>query len=157
MANKTEEVQLDNEFKVPAFSRSVMLKDSRIFLMGGEQPEYYSRKEVYCYSHLTKLFVKKQNMPIKKFDFSICAIEDSIYVLCGKDQQSTVTDSCERYDCSSDSWQSVSKTNINRYAATAVGYQNKYIFLFGGRGDQNHEMISLIEKYDIAADLWTKV
>lgn len=96
-------------------------------------------------------------MLIKKFDFSICAIQDSIYVLCGKDQQSTVTDSCERYDCSSDSWESVSKTNINRYAATAVGYQNKFIFLFGGRGDQNHEMISLIEQYDISADLWTKV
>ncbi len=36
VANKTEEVQLDVEFKVPAFSRSVMLKDSRIYLMGGE-------------------------------------------------------------------------------------------------------------------------
>ena len=35
--NKTNEIQLlDADFKIPAFSRSIMLKNGMIYLLGGE-------------------------------------------------------------------------------------------------------------------------
>jgi len=36
-------------------------------------------------------------MPHKKYDFSICYLKNSIYIICGKDSVSEVTDSCEKY------------------------------------------------------------
>ncbi len=36
-------------------------------------------------------------MPHKKFDFTLCYLRDYIYVICGKDTSSDITDSCEKY------------------------------------------------------------
>ena len=41
-------------------------------------------------------------MPHKKFDFTFCYLLGCIYVLCGKDSQSEVTDTCERYTVEDD-------------------------------------------------------
>ena len=67
-------------------------------------------------------------MLVKKFDFSICAIANTIYVICGKDQQSAVSDTCEKYDCDTDQWKSISKCNINRYILYI--YINIYILYY---------------------------
>lgn len=60
--NQIKEVKLDESFKVPAFSRSIMLKDGRIYLIGGEHPEYFIRKEIFLYDYKTGEFIRKQNM-----------------------------------------------------------------------------------------------
>jgi hypothetical protein len=72
-------------------------------------------------------------MPSKKFDFTICTLAKSVYVICGKDSVSEVTDSCERYSIEDDTWTSIASVNIKRYAASACGFRGNRIFLFGGR------------------------
>jgi hypothetical protein len=47
--NTTNIVDLEINFKIPSYSRSILLPNGQIFLMGGEEPEYFSRKEVYMY------------------------------------------------------------------------------------------------------------
>ena len=52
--------ELQIPFKIPGFSRSIILPTSKIYLIGGEglnllqliilEPEYFSRKEVYCFN-----------------------------------------------------------------------------------------------------------
>ncbi len=37
-------------------------------------------------------------MPFKKYDFSLCHHKGFVYVICGKDTESLVVDTCERYD-----------------------------------------------------------
>ena len=73
LSNSTHSLELDINFKIPSFSRSILLPNGQIYLIGGEEPEYCSRKEVYMYD-LTiddrKLHLKNQ-MPFKKFDFTI--------------------------------------------------------------------------------------
>jgi len=67
--------------------------------MGGEEPEYFSRKEVYMYNFMendNKLH-QKASMPHKKFDLTLCYLNGYIYSICGKDGQSEVVDICERY------------------------------------------------------------
>jgi hypothetical protein len=39
--------------------------------------------------------------------------------------------------------------NKKRYAASAVGFSNNKIYLFGGRSDYNNFMISEIEEYSV--------
>ena len=72
-------------------------------------------------------------MPHKKFDFTVCNIANFIYVICGKDSVSEITDRCERYNVDDDSWQNIASVNKKRYAASACGFRGNKIFLFGGR------------------------
>ena len=41
-------------------------------------------------------------MPNKKFDFTVCYLQNHIYVICGKDSASEVTETCERYSIDDD-------------------------------------------------------
>ena len=72
-------------------------------------------------------------MPHKKFDFTVCYLSDYIYVICGKDSVSEVTDSCEKYFVEDDCWRNIASVNKKRYAASACGFRGNKIFLFGGR------------------------
>ena len=102
-----------------------MIPDGKIFLIGGEEPEYFIRRENHVFnpllndrkllqkSILIKIYIQIKeifklifsnnkwifldSMPHKKYDFSICYLKNSIYIICGKDSVSEVTDSCEKY------------------------------------------------------------
>lgn len=50
--NETHSIELNINFKIPSFSRSVMSPNGKIYLMGGEEPDYFPRKEVYVYDPL---------------------------------------------------------------------------------------------------------
>ena len=52
--NSTFVIDLDIQFKVPSFSRSIILPTVKIYLIGGEEPQYFSRKEVYMYDHMLR-------------------------------------------------------------------------------------------------------
>jgi hypothetical protein len=105
-------------------------------------------------------------MPNKKFDFTICSLGKALYVICGKDSVSEVTDTCERYSIEEDAWTSICSVNIKRYAASACGFRGDRIFLFGGRfhflfsisfprSETNNLMVSEIEQYSVCANTWT--
>lgn len=49
VSHTTNMIDLEIAFKIPSFSRSILLPCAKIYLMGGEEPEFYSRKEVYMY------------------------------------------------------------------------------------------------------------
>jgi hypothetical protein len=156
VAHTTTTVDLEISFKIPSFSRSILLPSGHIYLMGGEEPEYFSRKDVYMYSLLTndKKLCQKANMPHKKFDFTICFMNGFIYSLCGKDGGSEVVNSCEKYNIALNQWQVISNTNKKRYAASAVGCTNGKVYLFGGRSDNNNVMVSEIEEYNEETNVW---
>ena len=103
--------------------------------------------------------LRKAPMPVKKFDFSICCVNGFIYVLAGKagDGDGRVVSSCERFEIAENRWEKIAPCCKKRYASTAVGTRSGLIFLFGGRCQVENQMVSLIERYDIAADKWTVV
>lgn len=138
--NTSECLELDINFKIPSFSRSIIVPSGDIYLMGGEEPEYFSRKEVYLFRYAERDFKlhPKAPMPHKKFDFTICYLNGKIYVICGKDSSSEVLSSSEGYDVVTDTWTTLAPTVKKRYAATAIGAPNNKVYLFGGRTDLNN-------------------
>ena len=106
-------------------------------------------------------------MPNKKFDFTITFLNNFIYVICGKDSVSEVTDSCERYNVEEDCWYNIASVNKKRYAASACGFRGNKLFLFGGRfiifnyssiiyrSEVNNSMVSEIECYSVENNNWT--
>jgi len=41
-----------------------------------------------------------------------------------------------------------------RYAASAVGFTNNRVYLFGGRTDYNNTMVQEIEEYNVDVNEW---
>lgn len=157
--NVTEMIDLEIDFKVPSFSRSIVLPTAQIFIMGGEEPEYYSKKEVYMYDYVLndKKLTQMASMPSKKFDFTLCYCKPCIYVLCGKDASSEVVNSCEKFNVETNTWSTIAPAFKKRYAASATGVNNSRIFLFGGRSDLNNAMVEEIEEYDSGTNTWKVV
>lgn len=152
-------VKLVIPFKIPPFSRSIMVPSGEIFLIGGEDPETGAKKDVYSFDvgnmELDHSLHPKSPMPVKKFDFTLCYHKGFIYLICGKDSESAVIDTCERYDVARNQWSTIASINKRRYAASAVAVrESDKIYLFGGRSDYNNNMMEDIEEYNISQDVW---
>jgi hypothetical protein len=152
-------IKLIIPFKIAPFSRSIVIPEGKIFLIGGEDPEAGAKKEVYFFNLLTMdtdhSLHAKWSMPFKKYDFTLCYHKGFIYVICGKDSESQIIDTCERYDINKNTWSVIAAINKKRYAASAVvAKEIDKIYLFGGRSDYHNMMMDDIEEYDISKDLW---
>jgi len=134
-----------------------MLPNGFIFLLGGEEPEYVSRKEVYVYDCVAndRKLHSKAPMLHKKFDFTLAYLSGYVYVICGKDSSSEVVDSCERYSVEENQWSVIAPVRKKRYAASALGFSNNKVYLFGGRSDYNNVMVHEIEEYCAFRNEWT--
>jgi hypothetical protein len=152
-------IKLIIPFKIPPFSRSIVVPDGKIYLIGGEDPEIGAKKEVYTFNLSTMdtdhSLHPKCPMPFKKYDFTLCYHKGFIYVICGKDSDSQVVDSCEKYDINRNQWSLIAPINKRRYAASAViAKEINKIYLFGGRSDYHNMMMDDIEEYDISKNVW---
>ena len=152
-------VRLIVPFRIPPFSRSIMVPSGEIFLIGGEDPELGAKREVYSFDttsmDLDHSLHPRSPMPNKKFDFTLCYHRGFIYLICGKDADSVVVDTCERYDVARNQWASIAPINKRRYAASAVAVrETERIYLFGGRSDYHNNMMEDIEEYTISQNTW---
>lgn len=156
ITNTTQSLELDINFKIPSFSRSIIIPNGEIYLLGGEEPEYFSRREVYMLDirQPEKKLIQKASMLHKKFDFTLCFLKGFIYVICGKDSSSEVVDTCERYNVAENTWENIASVKKKRYAASAVGFTNNKVYLFGGRSDFNNYMVGEIEEYSVENNEW---
>ena len=146
-------------FKIPPFSRSIVIPDGRVFLLGGEDSEAGARREVYCLNlqaaNTESTLIPRAPMPGRRFDFSVCFLAGFIYAICGKGPGSEVLDTCDRYDVLRDSWTPLAKANRKRYAASSVAAAEvEKIYLFGGRSSLNNQMAEDIEEYSISTNSW---
>jgi len=157
VTNTSSTLDLDIHFKIPSFSRSIIIPNGLIFLLGGEEPEFVSKKEVYMYDTVAndRKLHSKAPMIHKKFDFTLAYLNGYIYVICGKDSTSEVVDSCEKYSIEENQWSSIAPVRKKRYAASALGFSNNKIYLFGGRSDYNNMMVHEIEEYCAFRNEWT--
>jgi len=123
VTNTTHAVELDIAFKIPSFSRSIILPNGHIYIMGGEEPEYFSRKEVYVYDPTSneRKLVAKSPMIHKKFDFTLCYLNGYIFVMCGKDSSSEVVDTCEKYNVAENQWQMIASVKKKTVCCKCCG------------------------------------
>lgn len=157
--NCFQTIKLVTTFKTAAFSRSIILPEGQILLIGGQDTNFGAKKDVYCFDVTrprTELHCSiLESMPFKKYDFSLCYHDGFVYVICGKDSDTLVVNTCERYDVRNNSWSLMSSVNKKRYAASAsVVKETGRIYLFGGRTDYNTQMVSEVEEYWIDKNEW---
>lgn len=98
--NRSQSIKLINNIKIPNFSRSIVIPEGKIFLLGGEDPEGQPKKEIYQFDLANldseHILEPKALMPHQKYDFTLCYLDGFIYVICGKDTSSEAVNICER-------------------------------------------------------------
>lgn len=157
--NTFHNIKMITSFKTASFSRSIMLPEGVILLLGGQNTTSGAKKDVFEFD-VRQLrpelrAVNRAPMIYKKYDFCLCYHDGFVYVICGKDSETEVMGTCERYEVAKNKWSILAPVNHKRYAAgAAVMRETDKIYLFGGRVDGNSATVSEIEEYCIKQDKW---
>lgn len=159
LINQTHEIiDLKIDFKILMFSRSVVTKEGEIFLLGGENESGASNQVYSCFIEKVaqeRVLTVRKSMLHHKFDFSLCCFQNKLYVMCGKNSQKSVVNTCECFDIKENRWQKIESCNFKRYAASCCGLEgHNKIYLFGGRTGLSDQMIQNVEEYCIQTNKW---
>jgi hypothetical protein len=160
--NSFHVLKLITSFKTAQFCRSLMLPHGVILLLGGQDSTYGALKDVYQFEVAPiRSDVRAVNlapMVCRKFDFSVCFHEGFVYVLGGKDSDTQIVTSCERYDVRANTWGIIAPLNHKRSGScAAVVKETTKIYVFGGRTEGVSGMVPEIEEYNIASNVWKTV
>jgi N-acetylneuraminic acid mutarotase len=136
-----------------------------IFLVGGEEPEYYPRKEIYKFDlvsweqdrsrpkHPLEMYAR---MPAKKFDCILAHMGGWLYILGGKGTGGEILATCHRFHPGKREFQDMASLKFPRYAGSAASVGSR-LFVFGGRKAEGNQVVSQIEVWDAQVNLWTEV
>jgi len=148
-----EKKQVQMQYEVPLYSRSIATETGTIYLTGGflKQMGMYL-KNCWRYDDLFGTLIQVSQMNFPHADHSICTIQNSIYVI-GTFVGNQVYGYCEVYDTQKDKWKLIAEMRVPRTGVSLCTFKNNFIFAFGGRVDQKR-IVDTIEVYDIQRNVW---
>ncbi|MCD4657755.1 MAG: choice-of-anchor D domain-containing protein, partial [Planctomycetes bacterium] len=131
---------------------SCVLKDNRIYVIGGsyDSRTYYTKNEVY--NPLTDTWETKKNMSIGRNVFGIGVINDKIYAICGLNNGNL--DSIEEYSIQTNTWSNLTNANNTKSNFSHIQYNNE-LYLFTGYNPNNYS--TKVEKYNPLTQTWTNL
>jgi len=151
-----EKREVQMEFEVPLYSRSIATEDGGIYLIGGcnkRRNEYL--KKCYKYDEIFRSMERRAEMIFPHADHSLCAIEGFIYVV-GTFVNSQVYGFCEVYDIQKNEWKQIDNLRVARSGVALSAFKNDFIFAFGGRIDRE-TYVNTIECYSISKNIWQEI
>ena len=98
-------------------------------------------------------WVRKTDMPTKRFGISIAEVEGKLFVIGGSQSNDRLA-TVEVYDPATDSWTSRAEMPTAR-KNTAAAVVNGIIYVFGGTESIECACLTTTEAYDPKTDLWT--
>ena len=160
-----EEINLEINFRIPVWHRSVITPEGTIFLTGGSAPAIKlenNSNRVYQYDYDVKTLFEKSPMKYARNSHGICVFQNYIYVVGGCIDEEGYTTECERLEYkysntkSSVGWEKIAKLNFAAFAPCLVSYNNRFLFKFGGIMSLN-TMNNHIERYDSIGNKWEDI
>jgi len=151
-----EKKQVQMQYEVPLYSRSIATETGTIYLTGGflKQMGMYL-KNCWRYDDLFGTLIQVSQMNFPHADHSICTIQNCIYVI-GTFVGNQVYGYCEVYDTQKDKWKLIAEMRVPRTGVSLCTFKNNFIFAFGGRVDQKR-IVDTIEVYDISRNVWQEI
>ena len=152
-------IEMDIDFVVPDYHRSLALPNGDIFLLGGEMTlmEYKPTINlVFSYDFNKKTLVKKCSMIYERNSFGVLYMNDYIYVFGGFDKNDDPTTMCEKYSLLFDEWSPIAEITEGVTDCCVTKFNNETIYLFGGL-KENNEINQTISQYDVNNNKWTHI
>ena len=156
-----EEIELDIDFKIPIWHRSIITRQGIVYLTGGSGAGK-NISDVYAFDPLDNSLRAKAKMNFARNSHGICIFQDFIYVVGGCTDEEGYTAQCERYEISKyyersiGAWEKTAPLNHPAYAPSLANLNDKYLYKFGGIL-QLGTLNNTVERYDPQANLWTEI
>jgi len=168
----TYELYLDNEYQIPfkIFNNcgSCIWKNQLVFFFGGEDPDNKDKtsKRAFCVNignknEKNQCVVKEiPNMLFNRQEFSLSALNDSIYLISGYDmnlnKERRVIPKCERLHLKSRKFYEIRDINYPRQWSSCVNHNNTHLYVFAGQNPKYmNNFVEKIEKYMAHLNDWS--
>jgi hypothetical protein len=150
-----ESIELDINFRVPPFHKSIAIPNGDIYLIGGADPNNNNKKHntTYTFDFGKRTLVPRASLNIARSSFAICYMKGYIYAVGGLTNNSAFTSTCEKYDIAMNRWLPIADLNFDVLAPCIAAFNNKYIYKFGGNSIENR-LENHVEKYDPVKNKW---
>ena len=146
--------QLDkNVFRLELFAFSSY--NNLLIISGGIDPIYGEiTKKTYIFNYDDKTLTEKSNMKFSRYKHLMLSLGNVIYCMGGCAKGEIGIKTCEKYLVDEDRWENMASLKVKRSVILGtLSSGNKFLYVLGGN-DQENNLILIIEKYDIANDLW---
>lgn len=162
---KFEEIDLDINFRIPIWHRSIITRQGAIYLTGGSGggvSKDQNLNDVYIYDPIDQSLRPKAKMNYARNSHGICIFQDFIYVVGGCIDEEGYTAQCERYQISKyfertiGEWEKIAPLNSPAYAPCLASLNDRYLYKFGGALNLQ-EINNSIERYDPNTNQWTEI
>ena len=130
-------------------SQATLNYRNNFFLSGG-----VNLKIFYKYDQIFNKFIKLKEMITSHSSHGMIGIDNFIFVISGN-----LSKKVEKYDFRKNSWENLRELNDIRIWPSCFGFNNKYIFVFGGLKSYLDKKSLDIEKMDITSNEnnWEKI
>ena len=153
-----ERVELNIDFKIPRWHRSLVTPFSEIYLTGGVDinNSEIKLKKSYVYDFNNKALIEIDNMNFGRSGHAMIYLNGYIYTLGGFSDEREFTDKCERYNIRKNIWEIIASMKVKSNNPCACSFRGKYIYKFGGKVDDN-QLSNSIERYSPLIDKWNLI
>lgn len=134
-----------------------VVNDGLIYVMGGKGRVENSLSSVFAFDPINNKWTKKANMPSPRAEFESVLVNEKIYVIGGRinNSRTGLNGICE-YDPKTDSWTSKKSMSSGRIGFKTAIINGK-IYVVGGSSSTSNSSLSSAEKYDTSTNTWTKI
>lgn len=146
-------MDLNINFTIPFFHKSIVTPAGDIYLTGGRNPDGTKSKVIYQYNPLEQNLVMVAEMSVPRSSHGICYCNNAIYVVGGFTDNQKMTNTCERYNILTKKCELLTGMNNSASSICCCSFNNKFIFKFGGIGE-NRLLSNIIERFDIQMNKW---
>ena len=130
-------------------NQAILNYKNNFYLSGGS-----ALKIFYKYDPNLNKFIKLKEMLTAHSSHGILGMGNFIYVISG-----SLSKKFEKYDINNNTWENLNELNESRIWPSCFGFNNKYIFVFGGLNNHSKDNIIQIEKVDLSSldNKWEKI
>lgn len=153
-----ERIELNIDFKIPRWHRSLITPFSEIYLTGGVDCEDSEKKlnDAYVYDYSSQELIPIDPMKTRRSGHGLVYLDGYIYAIGGFSDAQDFTTKCERYDIQQNKWETIAALNLKANNPACCTFRNKVIYKFGGKLD-DEQLNNTIERYDPMSDKWTMI
>ena len=157
-ANEFEKINLNINFKIPRWHRSIVTPFCEIYLTGGVDVDnpHIKLDKAYVYDFNNKTLIPISPMFIGRSGHAMTYLNGYLYVIGGYSEEKDFTERCERYNIKQNMWEHIASLHVKANNPACCTFRNKYIYKFGGKLN-DLELCNTIERYDPLSDLWSLI
>jgi len=153
-----KKIDLEIDFIIPRWHRSIILPNGDIYLFGGADAKNTQKKLNNCYIYdPVKLILRGiPNMKIPRSNHSVTFLKEYIYIIGGETIGEKAVADCERINIKSKVWEQLPPMSVATKGAMVCSFQDRFIYKIGGKKDEA-TLSTVIERLDINKKEWETI